>query len=80
MSADYTLADLDLGSARSGEVEVGSGAEANHSDSFSCSHTIALLFPANDSAGDEACNLSYEDGPAGSTEEPGLIFVTDIDF
>ena len=80
MSADNTLADLNLWGTGRGEVEVGSGAEANHSDSFPCGHTVALLFPANDSAGDEACNLSYEEGPAGSPEEPGLIFVTDIDF
>jgi hypothetical protein len=80
LSANDTLADLNLWGAGRGEVEVGPRAEANHSNSFSCGHTVALLFPANDSSGDEACNLSYKEGAAGSAEEPGLIFVTNIDF
>jgi hypothetical protein len=74
------LADLYLGSACGGEIKIGSGAEADHSNALSGRDGIARLLPADDSSGDEAGNLSYEDGPAGCAKEPGLIFVTDIDF
>ncbi|KRP33044.1 MAG: hypothetical protein ABS32_01605 [Verrucomicrobia subdivision 6 bacterium BACL9 MAG-120820-bin42] len=80
MATDDPLADLNLGRAGGGEVEVGSGAEANHADSFSRGDAIARFFPANDSAGDEAGNLPDQDGALGGTQEPGLVFVTEIDL
>ncbi len=80
MAPDDPLADLDLGGAGGGEVEVGSGAEANHTDSFSRGDAIARFFPANNPAGDETRNLTNQDGALGGTQEPCLVFVTQIDL
>jgi len=80
LAPDDPLADLDLGGAGGGEVEVGSGAEANHADSFSRGDAIARFFPADDSAGDETGNLTNQDGALGGTQEPCLVFVTQIDL
>ena len=80
MASDDPLADLDLGGAGRGEVEVGSGAEANHADSFSRGDAIARFFPADDSAGDETRNLTNQDGTLGGTQKPCLVFVTQIDL
>ena len=80
MAPDDPLADLDFGGAGGGEVEVGSGAEANHADSFSRGDAIARFFPADDSAGDETSNLTNQDGTLGGTQEPCLVFVTQIDL
>jgi len=80
VTPDDPLADLDLGSARGGEVEVGSRAEADHSNALSGRDGIARLLPADDSSGDEARNLAYQKGTLGGTQKPGLVFVTNIDL
>ena len=79
-SADHALAGLDVDGAGGGDVEVGAGAEANHTDAFPCLDGVPLFLPADDAAGDEACDLANEDGPAGGAQEPSLVFVTDIDL
>jgi len=79
-SADHALAGLDVDGAGGGDVEVGAGAEANHTDAFACLDDIPLFLPADDAAGDEACDLANEDGSAGGAKEPSLVLVTDIDF
>ena len=79
-SADHALAGLDVDGAGGGDVEVGAGAEADHTDAFACLDGVPLFFPADDAAGDEAGDLANEDGTAGGAQEPSLVFVTDIDF
>ena len=79
-SADHALAGLDVDGAGGGDVEVGAGAEADHTDAFACLDGVPWFLPADDAAGDEACDLADEDGAAGGAEEPRLVFVTDIDL
>ena len=79
-SADHALAGLDVDGAGDGDVEVGAGAEADHTDAFACLDGVPWFLPADDAARDEACDLADEDGAAGGTEEPRLVFVTDIDL
>ena len=79
-SADHALAGLDVDGAGGGDVEVGAGAEADHTDAFACLDGVPWFLPADDAARDEACDLADEDGAAGGTEEPRLVFVTDIDL
>jgi hypothetical protein len=80
LTADDPFADLDLGSARSGEVKVGPRAETDHSNALSGGDGIAGLLPADDPSGDETSNLTDQKRTLGGTQKPGLVFVADIDF
>ena len=79
-SADHALAGLDEDGAGGGNVEVGTGAKANHAEAFACLDGFSRFFPADDATGDESSDLANEDGSAGGAEEPSLVFVTDIDL
>jgi hypothetical protein len=80
LAADDALADLDLRGAGGGKVEVGPRSEPDHADSLSGGDSISGFLPAHNPPGDEAGDLSNEDGAAGGSEKPGLVFVADIDL
>ena len=79
-SADHALAGLDVDGAVGGNVKVGTGAEANHTETLACLDGFSRFFPADDATGDEASDLADEDGSAGGAEEPSLVLVTDVDL
>ncbi len=79
-SADHALAGFNVDRAGGRNVEVGTGAEANHAETFTCLDGFSRFLPADDAAGDEASDLADEDGSAGGAEEPSLVLVTDVDL
>jgi len=80
LTTDDPLADLDLGCAGAGKVEVGPGTEADHANALSGGDGIPGLFPAHDPPGDQSGYLAHEKGSLGGAQEPGLIFVAYIDL